>query len=658
MWWMALGVLTAEAADRLPVTRVRIYETGVAWFEREGPVRGSTTLTVPQSHLDDALKSLVVLGGGATVEAITFPAATSDRAARKLAGLPTDDPASFGEALRALVGGPVAIRTTRNRHQGTLLSVDEVPRVGGAEGPERVLDPPTWALGVLTPEGGLLRVLTTDVTEVRSLAPDQQWRLEQAGGSFAASRAQEPHGLNVDVKNAGTLALAYLAEAPVWRVTYRIVADEERAQLQAWALVHNDTDEDWSRVVVEVANGQPRSFLYPLAAPRYLRRPLETPDTAMSTVPQLAGITPDSLWDEEDVETLGGLSMSGSGLGVGGGGFGGRLGGVGSQPTADLREAVPVDTPTQFVVRVAEPVDLPAHHSALVPLGMDDLTIERATAFGPRDNQARTAVWMANTTGRTLPEGVVSVLAGGGLSGETVLARTKPEERQMLLVGDELDVDLERRTAAQPARVEQARYDAMSRTWTLEEVRTERTTLSLRNRTGQPRAIWTAFRIGEGSTIEGALRTEVDPERGWTWAVTEAAPGPSTQELTVERRTSPTRNVATVTAGEYRDWASRELADAAVLRRAAGIRERVAELDADRTEVAGQIERLDEALARLREDLEAAEGSRTTRALTRRVAGLEADRQRASDRQAALGRERGEALAELEAALAPLSGIP
>jgi hypothetical protein len=59
-----------RADDVLPLTKVRLYETGVAYFERSGPVEGSTSLPVPSSHVDDALKSLVVLAGTAVVEAL------------------------------------------------------------------------------------------------------------------------------------------------------------------------------------------------------------------------------------------------------------------------------------------------------------------------------------------------------------------------------------------------------------------------------------------------------------------------------------------------------------------------------------------------------------------------------------------------------------
>src|SRR4029079_1321064 len=95
-----------------------------------------------------------------------------------------------------------------------------------------------------------------------------------------------------------------------------VVAPRESvAGLQAWALIHNDTDEAWSKVRVELVHGRPESFLFPLSAPRYTRRELSTPEDELSTVPQLADRTPDQIWGDH-VERLVGEAGGGSGYGI------------------------------------------------------------------------------------------------------------------------------------------------------------------------------------------------------------------------------------------------------------------------------------------------------------------------------------------------------
>ena len=52
-----------KAPSILPLRTLRLFETGVGYFERSGGIdpRQATSLPVPAGHLDDALKSLVIL---------------------------------------------------------------------------------------------------------------------------------------------------------------------------------------------------------------------------------------------------------------------------------------------------------------------------------------------------------------------------------------------------------------------------------------------------------------------------------------------------------------------------------------------------------------------------------------------------------------------
>jgi hypothetical protein len=104
--------LAAPPASTLPLSRVRLYETGVGYFERSGTIPGGeTALPVPAGHLDDALKTLVVLGGDVKVNGVAFSSSVSRDMARKLAGLPEqgDGPLSFSELARSFKGASVSL---------------------------------------------------------------------------------------------------------------------------------------------------------------------------------------------------------------------------------------------------------------------------------------------------------------------------------------------------------------------------------------------------------------------------------------------------------------------------------------------------------------------------------------------------------------------
>src|SRR5690349_25043510 len=104
--WTTLAA-GAPRQGALPLTRVRFYETGVGYFERGGVVpAGEASLPVPAGHLDDALKTLVVLGGDVKVNGVAFASSVSPDMARKLAGLPEsgDTQLRFSEMGRSFKG--------------------------------------------------------------------------------------------------------------------------------------------------------------------------------------------------------------------------------------------------------------------------------------------------------------------------------------------------------------------------------------------------------------------------------------------------------------------------------------------------------------------------------------------------------------------------
>src|SRR5207249_4383928 len=133
---------------------------------------------------------------------------------------------------------------------------------------------------------------------VRPTDPAFTTRIGSALDALSTHNAQTRRALHLQGQSSA-VTLGYIAETPLWRTTWRLVLDNKgRVTLQGWALLHNDTDEDWQQVKVELVNGRPDSFLFPLAAPRYARRELVTPENELSTVPQLLDTTVDAIWGD------------------------------------------------------------------------------------------------------------------------------------------------------------------------------------------------------------------------------------------------------------------------------------------------------------------------------------------------------------------------
>ena len=548
MWsWMAVLVLgalscasvaNAQQAAPLPLRRVRLYETGIGYFERTGPLAAGTAveLPVPNGHLDDALKLLVVLSndGALVVDGIEFSSSVSRDMARALAGLPANSEQGLSQVqlLGTLKGAAVTMVVGKVSHRGRLIDVvvpsddDQqecvlVREEGERKGTETCRHRRgEVAVLLLTEAGAIRRFVSREIHSVTPTDPAWRARLTSALDALSNTRAKNARKLRVHGRGGKAVTLGYIAETPVWRSSYRLVLpnNEAPAHLQGWALLHNDTDEDWKHVQVELVNGRPDSFLFPLAAPRYARRELVTPGRELSTLPQLMGRTVDNMWSGEG----GGLAMmgtgaggSGYGYGVGGasmgrmghGGGGGRAGVTSSSllaagNLAQLAAAEGVESGALFQYKLGKPVDLRAHGSALLPFLNVPLQSVQATYFEHAGEEGRSAVHVTNHSRQTMPAGPIAVFAAGGFAGETTLPRTKPGQARILQFGFDQDSEIHRRATHTSEAVVHLRSYAGG----LEEhyLRVRKISYELVNRSGTPRHLYLALDVSNKGNVRGA----------------------------------------------------------------------------------------------------------------------------------------------------------
>jgi hypothetical protein len=83
------------------------------------------------------------------------------------------------------------------------------------------------------------------------------------------------------------LSVGYIAAAPIWRPSYRLVIDKEGASLQTWGIVQNLSGEDWKDVSLSLIAEAPLAFDAALARAVVPPRPQITDDgEVMAVVPQ------------------------------------------------------------------------------------------------------------------------------------------------------------------------------------------------------------------------------------------------------------------------------------------------------------------------------------------------------------------------------------
>ncbi len=110
---------------------------------------------------------------------------------------------------------------------------------------------------------------------------------DAAGGKPAdAKRRLETVVMEMDGREH-ELAVGYIAEAPVWRPSYRLVLGSGPAHLQLWGIVQNLSGEDWSNTKLTLVADAPLALTAQLERPVIPGRPVLTDDGgAIAVLPQ------------------------------------------------------------------------------------------------------------------------------------------------------------------------------------------------------------------------------------------------------------------------------------------------------------------------------------------------------------------------------------
>jgi hypothetical protein len=659
---VALLAGATAAQSSLPLKKVRLYETGVAYFEREGALAGGAgaRLPVPAGHLDDALKTLVVLSpdGTARVSGVEFSSSVSPTMARALAGLPEEgnDALGFRKLLESLKGAAVEVQTARakltgrvvevvNAEQSELGDCVEVKKLGANGEQPSCVATRHAALLLLGKTGEIHRLKIAELASVKPTDPAVVARLASAVDALSHRGAQARRELRVLSGASKQVALGYIAETPIWRSTYRLVlADKDQGALQGWALLHNDTDEDWKQVKVELVNGRPDSFLFPLAAPRYARRDLVTPENELSTVPQLLDTTVDAMWSGDGA---GGLGISGYGQGGGGRGQGIGLGsigtvghgagvGMGGSGTASssllsvgslaaMGQAEGVEAGALFQYALTSAVDLRAHGSALVPFANETVGARRIAWFSRAGETARSGVHLKNESTQTLPPGPLSIFADGGFAGETAIDRLKPKEARLLAYGMDLDVEL---TTTSNRHSDESKLLLFRRAQLIEHfVRKHKLDYELENRSGSGRVVYLTLGYVDNAKLSGADELGYDTASRKAFAVFRIpARAKQNRKLDAEEGLSRTTPFAKLSSASLKRFAAaptlpsaqREIASQA----ATQLREAEQRRAALRRDIA-EIAQLKLEIARMRENVRAVSGAKSGAPLVARLIAAE-----------------------------------
>lgn len=408
----------------LPIVKMTLYKHGVGFYVRRGRVaEGAVSLSFNKDEMNDVLKSLtaVALDGG-QITGVDYETPEDKASLLARSSIQLSDEASLRDLLRDLRGRGVRVATTAETLTGTVVGAD----LPGEREPMAAT-----VLSLYLPAERQVRpvrlgdILTLTLLDDRA-ADDLAYFLE-------TSLAEENKRAVTVRLTPGTadLSLSYIASSPVWRVSYRLVADategagEGAGLLQGWALFDNTLDEDLVDVDLTFVAGMPISFIYDLYTPFTPARPV---------VKEQARAVAGPVEFEETVDAIG---------------FGAPAGKMAMRALAaapdmrpraapqmtaeDLARSTAVTATGQaqgefFSYVVAAPITVRRGRSAMAPILQTPLKFRKERIYNGAKQPRNPVITLrfTNDTGLTLERGPLTVIEAGEYAGEAMLPFTGP----------------------------------------------------------------------------------------------------------------------------------------------------------------------------------------------------------------------------------------
>ena len=412
----------------IPITHMTLYKHGVGFFERRAHLQGEKVeLSFRVEEMNDILKSLTAIDwGGGQVLGVDY--ATPQSREERLAGcsIRLDDDRSLRDLLIGLRGRRVRLQLNQEEAwTGTLLGLDELPdRQPVADSPVSLLLDETNQVQVVA----LGRVQAVDILDERG-ADDLRFFLH------TALTQEEYRQVTIRLTpGEHDLSVSYIAPAPTWRVSYRLVTDEgdegSQALLLGWGIFDNRLEEDLDGISLSLVAGMPISFVYDLYTPFTPERPVVEEEARVAAAPvafaeaeAFVGAEPPSMVERAAMrQTMAAPAPPPMAPSP-------RARKAISRDT--LAEAAPVTTEGQdlgelFQYVIGTPVTVGRGQSAMVPIVSANLQHRKDLLYNGHKLPTHpvATLRLKNESGLTLERGPVTVIEKGEYVGEAVLPFT------------------------------------------------------------------------------------------------------------------------------------------------------------------------------------------------------------------------------------------
>jgi hypothetical protein len=429
-------VVPAVAAD-LPIREVILYKHGVGYFERSGELRAGETarLDFKASDMNDVLKSLTIVDrNGGVIGGVRYDAA--EALDKRLQDFPfaIDRQASLAAFLDQMKGARLELRLGSDTLAGTIVSART------SKPDEKTPERETVVL--LTDSGEIRTFDLGAASSVKLSDPKLQGLLRDYLTVLSGARSKDRRSVYIDAGTtaAGTatrqLSASYMTPSAVWKSSYRLIfGPQAEATLEGWAIVDNTSGEDWTNVKLSVVSGRPISFITQLYEPRYVQRPTVelaenqpvapvvlqgaiaagrggAANRAFAAAPAAAR---EALADSVLLKTESGQASS-------------------IAPTTDTR-----DLGELFEYSFSIPVSVKQGESAMLPFLQQKIGARKLLIYMESFGlHPMNAAEIANSTGKTLDGGPITVYDANAYAGEALVETLKAGDKRLITYGIDL----------------------------------------------------------------------------------------------------------------------------------------------------------------------------------------------------------------------------
>ncbi len=262
--FVLVSVWTSLVLQELPVKKVVIYKNGISYVERETTLNGSgqVSLKFKARQMRDVLKTLfaVPLQEG-FIQNIDYQ--TEDPISKKLEDIYISLPNinTLSELLKSFQSIKIKIARGEDSESVTVLGL-EIKKTQTKEG--SIIEEP---LLIYLDSSG--RVASMDISALSFTIEDEKMKkdFEKLLQVLNSSKYADQKNISIYYKNFenSPLRVGYVIESPIWKTTYRLFLDSKpSALLQSFAIVENNTLDDWKDVNIVLVGSGPFSYLVDL----------------------------------------------------------------------------------------------------------------------------------------------------------------------------------------------------------------------------------------------------------------------------------------------------------------------------------------------------------------------------------------------------------